>query len=255
MRRLWSRRALLINLVAKDLKLKYRGSILGVAWSLLNPLLLLIVYTLAFKYVMRVQMQHYAYFLMTGLLPWSFFAGALQSSTGAIVQNGALVRKVRFPHESLPVATVLFNLVQLLLAWAAFLPAMVVVYGVALPWTAALLLPLLALHVCFTCGLALLLSALSSRFRDVTHLTEVALVLLFWVTPVVYPLSMAPERLAFVLGFSPFAAFAVAYQDLLFWGRVPAPHVLLTLGAGTFVALGVGQAVFRSRSRTFAEEV
>jgi ABC-type polysaccharide/polyol phosphate export permease len=246
---------LLINLVAKDLKLKYRGSLLGVAWSLLNPLLLLGVYTLAFKYVMRVQMPHYAYFLMSGLLPWTFFAGALQGATGSIVQNGALIRKVRFPHEALPVATVLFNLVQLLLALTAFLPAMILAYRVAVPWTMALVLPLLFLHLCFTCGLALLLSALSTRFRDVTHLTEVALVLLFWITPVVYPLSMAPGRLAGVLGFSPFAAFAVAYQDLLFWGRVPEPRVLLTLGAGTLVALTLGQAVFRSRSPTFAEEV
>jgi ABC-type polysaccharide/polyol phosphate export permease len=106
------------NLVFKDLKLKYRDSVLGVVWSLLNPLLMLGVYTLAFKFILRVQTENYAYFLLVGLLPWNFFSSSLIASTQAIAGNGHLIRKVYFPRETLPIATVLFTFSQLLLALA-----------------------------------------------------------------------------------------------------------------------------------------
>jgi len=248
-------RAFLQNLVLKDLKLKYRDSTLGVAWSLLHPLLLIVVYTVAFKYVMRVDMEAYAYFLLIGLLPWSFFASSLMASTGAIVANGGLIRKAYFPREILPIATVIFCFVQLLLALVVFLPALVLISGVELRWTAALFPPLLLLHMGFTVGIGFILSALTTAFRDVAHLTEVALVLLFWMTPIVYPARMAPPELRLFFSASPLAAFATAYQDLLFWGRLPAGHVAATLLAWTVALLIVGRWVFASYSPSFAEEV
>src|SRR5262249_28770257 len=120
-------RGLIKNLVYKDLKLKYRGSILGVAWSLLNPLLLIRGYPVAFKKVLRVEQHDYPYFLLVGLLPWNFFSGALLASTGAVIGNANLIRKVYFPREILPIATVLFGFAQFLLALAVFLPALLIV--------------------------------------------------------------------------------------------------------------------------------
>ncbi len=151
-------RTLVRNLVFKDLQLKYRDSVLGVVWSLLNPLLLLVVYTVAFKFILRVQTENYTYFLLAGLLPWNFFSSSLIASTQAITGNANLIKKVYFPRETLPIATVLFTFSQLLLALSVFLPALLLVSGVQLHWTAILFLPLLLFHVLFTLGLAFVLA-------------------------------------------------------------------------------------------------
>lgn len=255
LRDLLAYRGLILNLVLKDLKLKYRDSLLGVAWSLLNPLLTLLVYSFAFHTILRVQMQNYAAFLMASLLPWSFFSTALLASTGSIVQNAHLIRKVYFPRETLPIATVLFGLAQLLLALAVFLPVLLWTSDLPLRWTVLLVAPLLLLHVAFTVGVAFALSALTVAFRDVAHLTEVALLLLFWVTPIIYPVAMAPATMQLFFKASPLAAFAIAYQDVLFWQRAPEPIVLATLLASPLLALAVGLAVFRRLSPGFAEQV
>jgi ABC-type polysaccharide/polyol phosphate export permease len=249
-------RALVKNLVLKDLKLKYRGSVLGVAWSLLHPLLLLGVYTLAFRYIVRIQMESYAFFLLAGLLPWTFFASTLQSSTASIVGNANLLRKVYFPREILPVASVLFGFAQLLLALAVFLPVLLLFSGIAVSSLALAFFPaVLLLHLLFTIGLAFVVSAATTYFRDVPHLTEVSLVLLFWLTPVIYPVSMVPAPLAPFFAVSPLAAFAGAYQDVLFWGRLPAPATVATIVVSTLLALAGGHALFRRMSPGLAEAV
>ena len=248
-------RGLIHNLVLRDLKLKYRGSVLGIVWSLLNPLLTLAVYSFAFHTVLRVQMENYAFFLLVSLLPWQFFSNSLLASTGSIVHNAHLIRKVYFPRETLPVSSVLFAFAQLLLAFAVFLPGLLATSERPLRWTLLLSIPLLLLHVVFTTGLALLLSALTTAFRDVTHLTEVTVMLLFWLTPIVYPVTIAPAALQELFKANPLAAFAIAYQDVLFWRRVPETIVLASVLVFPAVALLVGLAVFRRMSPGFAERV
>jgi ABC-type polysaccharide/polyol phosphate export permease len=248
-------RALALNLVLKDLRLKYRDSVFGVLWSLLHPLLLLAVYTLAFKIVLRVPVENYPSFLLVGLLPWTFFSTSLQGSTLSIITAGGLIRKATFPREMLPFATVLFSFVQLVLALCAFLPAAVLFFNLRFTWTAALFLPILGIHFILTLGLALFLAAFAVRFRDVVHLTEVALTLVFFLTPILYPVALAPEALARFFKVSPPAAFAIAYQDVLYWGRVPHGSLWLTMILGAFTALSIGAFVFRRRAALFAEEV
>lgn len=248
-------RALVRNLVLKELTLKYRGSILGVAWSLANPALLLVVYTLAFRHVLRVPVPHYPFFLLVALLPWTFFATAATASTGAIVTNGSLLRKAAFPREALPISTVLFAFAQLLLALAVFLPAMAFASGPGLKWTAVLLGPLLLLHVAFTIGIALLLAALTTAWRDIAHFTEVGLVFLFWLTPIVYPADMVPGTWRGALALSPPAAFAAAYQDVLFWGRLPAWTTAVSTVVSAVVSVALGLVVFKAMSPAFVERV
>ena len=115
-------RELIRNLVLKDLKLKYRDSVLGFLWSLANPLLLIVVYSFVFGHILRGGPQNFAYFLMVGILPWNFFAQSLMMSTGSILDNGSLIRKVATPMEVFPIATALFNLAQYLLALVVFFP-------------------------------------------------------------------------------------------------------------------------------------
>ena len=143
----------------------------------------------------------------------------------------------------------------MLLELAVFLPACFLVSSLRLHSTAVLFVPILLLHLLFTLGLAFILATCTVFFRDVVHLTEVALVPLFWVTPIIYPVTMAPPALQFLFKLSPLAAFAIAYQDVLFWGQMPEEMVLATLVGSTAAALLGGHALFRRFSPAFAEEV
>jgi ABC-type polysaccharide/polyol phosphate export permease len=248
-------RYLIKNLVLRDLKLKYRGSALGVVWSLLRPLLMIGVYTLAFKFVVRIQMENYVYFLLVGLLPWNFFQGAVMASTGSITNNGNLIKKVLFPRATLPVSSVLFNLAQFLLALAVFLPLFFIIGGLPFQWVFLLFFPLLIFHLLFTIGISLLLSALTASFRDVVHLTEVGLVLLFWVTPIIYSITMVPSNFQFLMKLNPLASYAIAYQDILFWGRIPETLILASLAFWTFTIYLLGSLVFKWYDPSFAELV
>ncbi|HQZ39053.1 MAG TPA: ABC transporter permease [Vicinamibacterales bacterium] len=242
--RTWRYRHLLTNLVAKDLKLKYQRSLLGFAWSLLNPLIMIGVYTVAFTYVMRLPTMRFALFILIGLLAWNFFAGSVTSATEAVSGQGSLLRSVVFPRVVLPFSAVLFNLTQYLLTIVVFLPVVLLVYGVpAAP--RMLLFPLfLFFQVLFTAGLALILSTAAAAFRDVRHLVEVGIGIGFWATPIIYEPTMVPEQFRQVALLSPMASFIRAYQDIFYYGVTPEVAVWVVAavyGAGTFVC---GLSVF-----------
>ena len=214
-------RELLRNLVLRDVKLKYRGSVFGFFWSLANPILMVVTYTIAFRYIMQMRTEGFVFNLLLGLLNWTFFASSAMMSTGSVVGAGALVKSVAFPRVILPVATVLFNLVQFLFAIAVFLPLSLVIFGIA-PTPAILLFPLLlALQILFISGVAFALATLTSFFRDVSHILEIGLGILFWTTPILYQYGSLPEYLQLPILLSPMSSFIVAYQEIFHYGRVP----------------------------------
>lgn len=247
-------RELLVALVATELKVKYRGSALGFLWSLLNPLALILIYSIAFQFILRIQIERFSVFLIAGILPWSFFAGAAMASTISLMVNASLLKKVQFPREILPAATVLFHLVQKLLALAVFLPSLLVLRG-AVPWTLVLYPLILGLQAVFVIGVALGLSALTVVFRDLRHLTEVGLTMMFWLTPIVYSVSMVPDRIKTVLALNPMTPFVLAYQDIAYWGRPPGSGTVLTMVAWAVGALLIGWAIFRRRAPYLAEDL
>ncbi len=251
---LFQYRELLKNLVIKDLKVKYRNSILGFLWSLLNPLMMIVVYSVALKYILRVQVENFPLFLVVGILPWNFFSGTAIASTEAIIGNANLIRKIAFPREILPIATVFFHCAQFLLALLIFFPALIFLGA---PWTPAIATyPLvLLLQLVFTLGTAIFLSAITVSYRDVKYLTEVALMMLFWMTPVIYHLSMVPEPVRWLFELNPMTAYITAYQDMLYWGRWPSAQMLVLGCVWAGVALGVGSWVFRRRQRFFSEDL
>jgi len=256
LRDLFAYRTFIFNMVLKDLKLRYQASILGFLWSMLNPLLMLVVYTIVFSRVMRVTTEgNYTFFLFSGLMPWTFFSGALVASTDSVVGSAGLIRKVQFPHETLPVATVLFFFAQLGLALLVVVPGLVLITGATMTAVAWFAVPLLLLQLLFTIGVALGLAALTTVFRDITHLTDVVLMVLFWGTPIVYPAKMAPEGLQAWFRFSPVSGFIEAYHALLVRHRLPDAGALALLVVWTVVALVAGRALFRRLSPTFAEAV
>jgi ABC-type polysaccharide/polyol phosphate export permease len=252
---LYTYRELLRNLVLKDLKLKYRGSVFGFLWSLANPLLMIGVYSVAFTFILRVRGEGFVFYLMLGQLSWTFFSSSAAMSTGAIVDNAGLLKSVLFPRAILPIGTVLFNLAQFLLTISVFLPVMMIWYHVT-PSGPMLLFPVfLALQVLFTVGVALILATSTAFFRDVRHLLEVALSVLFWTTPILYQLNQVPERLRLPILLSPVSPFVVAYHDLFFYQHWPEARVWLVATTHAFGAFVFGALLFLSAEDRFTEQL
>jgi ABC-2 type transport system permease protein len=187
---------LLTELVRKDLKVKYKNSALGFVWSLANPLLYLAVFSLVFGFFLKNNIPWFAVMFMSGYLLWSFFNSATLDATGAVVGNANLVRKVRFPRVVLPLASVGFAGVHLVLQLLVFFLFLVPAYPDAFGPQLWLLVPALAVTVVFTLAMSLLASALNVRYRDVQHLLEITLLAWFWLTPIVYPVTFVRDQLA-----------------------------------------------------------
>jgi ABC-2 type transport system permease protein len=187
---------LLAELVRKDLKVKYKNSALGFVWSLANPLLYLAVFSLVFGFFLKNNVPWFAVLFMSGFLIWSFFNSAALDATGAVVGNANLVRKVRFPRVVLPLASVGFAGVHLVLQLLVFFLFLVPAYPDAFGPQLWLLVPALAVTVVFTTAMSLLASSLNVRYRDVQHLLEIALLAWFWLTPIVYPVTVVRDQLA-----------------------------------------------------------
>src|SRR5919108_3614234 len=187
---------LLANLVRKDLKVKYKNSALGFVWSLANPLLYLAVFTLVFNVFLRGGVDDFAVLFMSGFLVWNFFNLSTLTATGAVVGNANLVRKVRFPRIVLPLSSVGFAGVHFLLQLLVLFAVLPLLYPDAFGRQLLLLLPALAVALTFTAAMSLLASALNVRYRDVEHLLEIALLAWFWLTPIVYPVTVVRDQLA-----------------------------------------------------------
>ena len=248
-------RELVRNLVIKDLKLKYRDSVLGFMWSLANPLLLILVYSFVFGHILRGGPPNFAYFIMVGILPWTFFAQALMMATGSIVDNGSLIRKVALPMEVFPLATVLFNLAQFVFALIVFFPMALLFFkvSVALSWLNFFLI--LALHILFTLGLCFIVSTATVFYRDVRHFTEILLMLLFWLTPIIYDVQAIPASLRAAIYLNPLAYFILAYQDALYHNIISSFDKLIVLALLALVSVFLGYTVFVYTKFRFPEEV
>lgn len=255
MRELYQYRELLKNLVIRDLKVKYKGSVLGFLWSLVHPIMMIAVYTVVFRYIIiRDKTSNFAAFLTIGVVCWHFLAMTLSSSTNVIVANSNLIKKVYFPREILPISIVLSNFVEFLLTLLVLFPALML-FKVHLRWFVVLLPLLFVLQILFNTGISLFFSCLNVFYRDVTHLIRILLLAWFWICPIVYPLHSIPERLHFIYLLNPMASFIVCYRDLLFRSRIPTLSLLTVLFLTTMAALVVGYHVFRRYEHRFAEEV
>jgi len=245
---------LIYNLVSRDLKVKYKGSILGFFWSLLNPLAMLIVYTIAFKYIIRIRVEDFPLFFLCGFLPWTFLSLSLSMAVSSIKDNANLVKKVYFPREILPLSIVLSSLVQFLLTFVILIPALLLFkIKLGLP---ILFLPFIILfQLSFTLGLSLILSALNVFFSDVRHLLEIFLQIWFWLTPIIYPVSLVPERFQAIYKLNPAVLFVESYRNSLLYNKALTLTELLSLFVVGVVFLMLGQLVFSSYSRKFAEEI
>jgi ABC-2 type transport system permease protein len=192
---IWTYRELLRQLVRKELKVKYKNSTLGFAWSMLNPAFLMLIYWLVFSFFLKNGQPNFPIWILCGLLIWNFFAGALAAGTSSITGNSYLVGKVRFPREILPLSTVGAALVHYFLQSSVLIGAMAI-FGVKFDWPAfVLILPAIVTVVVLVAGLAMLLSAVNVYARDTQHLLELMLLAWFWLTPILVPYMKVAEQL------------------------------------------------------------
>jgi len=251
-RSLYEHRELIGILVAKQLKLRYRGSGLGFLWTLLNPLLQMLVYTLVFSVYFRLDMEKYPAFLFAGLLPWIWFASSLQQGVTCILDGAGLVTRSQFPAEVLPVVTLTSNTVNFLLTLPlllGFLVAFRVKLGPPL-----LALPLLiALEYLLVLGPVLILAALNIHFRDLQHIILHLLTVLQFLTPIFYPISLIPEPLRAWTFVNPLTILVSAFQDVLYFSRFPRWPPLFGLLVVSCVVLSGAAAMFTRYKETFAE--
>jgi lipopolysaccharide transport system permease protein len=251
-------RGLIQSLVARELKARYRGSILGFFWSFINPLTLLLIYTFVFTYVMPAAngIEHYPLFMFCGLLPWTWFASSLMESSGVLISGGNLIKKVLFPAEILPIVTVTANMVHFFLA-LPILVIFLIVYRAPLTVGELLCFPLVvAVQFVFTLGCALILSALTVHFRDIKDILSNVLTLWFFATPIIYPYNLAPDLARRFMNLNPFAHLAISYQEILFF---PGPFGhwkwLAALGVASVGFFLIAYWIFDRLRDSFAEEV
>ncbi len=261
LRQLFRYRGLVQILVARELKARYRGSVLGFFWSFVNPLLLLLVYSFVFTVVMprgeQLETEPYAVFLFCGLLPWTWFSSSLSDGASVLIVNGNLIKKVMFPAEILPVVSVVSNMVHFLFG-LPILIGFLLFYSVPLRLSELVWFPVvLSVQFILTLGLAMSLAALTVHFRDIKDLLANVLTLWFFATPILYPMSFLPERGKFFMDYlNPFAHLAISYQEILFYDG-PFGHWkwLVVLALGGVVLFFIGYALFDRLRDTFAEEV
>ena len=217
---------LFANLTARNIRIKYRGSILGVFWTLLNPLVMMAIYTVVFSLIVRVAIHPYFLFLLAGLIPWTAFNQGLTLSAVSIVSNAPLVKKVYFRLELLPLSEVATAGINFGISLGLVVLG-VLIYRRGLDITIVLLPLLVALQLLFMAGLGLALSALTCYFRDIEYILNLGLVAWFYGTPVIYPRSLVPARLQVFLDINPMSWLIGAYQDVIFYQRWPDPRRVL----------------------------
>jgi lipopolysaccharide transport system permease protein len=257
--RLTRYRGLIQSLVARELKARYRGSVLGFFWSFINPLLLLLIYSFVFKHFLPrsgESLPHYEVFMFCGILPWTWFSSSLLESSGVLISGGNLIKKVLFPAEVLPIVTVLANMVHFFFG-LPILGAFILYHRIPLNVGELAWFPVVVLvQLVLTLGFALILSALTVHFRDLRDILSNLMTFWFFATPIIYSyLDMTPPVRTF-LNFNPFTHLAITYQEILYFdGAVGHAFWLLVLGAISILFFLFGYFVFDRLRDTFAEEV
>jgi lipopolysaccharide transport system permease protein len=256
-------RELFGSLFRRDLRAKYKGSVLGLAWSLAHPVVLMLVYLLVFSVMLKIQTaehEHYWLFLLAGLPVWVFFATSLQAASRSLLENANLIRKVRFPRQLVPLSMVATQLV----GFAVMLAIVVVLALAYVPPardTVWLALPLAGLVVCLVAGLSLAVASLNAVYRDVEHLVAALLLPWFFLTPVLYSLESVPgvsdhPRLVDLVHWgNPLTPAVEAVRDPLFFGELPAAGDVLYLAVSAVLSLAAGAWVFSRIDDRVAVEV
>jgi ABC-2 type transport system permease protein len=247
-------REMLRNLVLKEIRARYKASVLGFLWTFANPLLTLGVYTIVFSVVLKSNIQHYSMFLFVALLPWNYIAMSITQGTTSLVGNVSLVKKIYFPRAILPLSLVLANMVNYLLGLIILIPALAISH---INFTVALVAfpAVLAVETLLVTSLTLLVAVGTVYFRDLEHIIGIFLMLWFFLTPIVYSIDTIPAKMRRIFSLNPASPIINAYRAIFFYGRWPDWATLGWLALGLVLLLIVCWFAFMRLQRTVAEEI
>ena len=252
---LWQYREMIINLVKRDLKSRYKGSVLGFLWMFLNPLFQLCVYTIVFSVIMKMGIEKFYLFLFVALVPWIFISTCLTGGTTVIFGQQDMVKKIYFPREVLPIAYTLSQFVNMLLS---FIVIFVVVFlsGIEINLVAILYLPIvMIIQLILALGITFLASGLTVYFRDLEHILSIVSLAWMYLSPILYPIDMVPDEFVNLYYLNPLTPIMVAYRDILYYGQVPHVDTLWNAFILGVAVLIVGKIAFGKLQRGFAEEL
>lgn len=255
LKEIYAYREMIFSLVRRDLKGRYKGSVLGFLWTFINPLLQLGVYTMVFSVIMRNGIKDYYLFLFVALIPWIFFSTSLSGGASCIWAQKEMVKKIYFPREVLPISFVTTQFVNMLLSFLVIF-AVLIVCGKGLNPVAMLCLPIIMIvEYMLAMGVALIVSALTVYLRDVEYILGIITMAWQFLTPVMYSIDMVPEKLMPLFNLNPMTPIIVAYRDILYYRQVPKLQTLLHASLLGILLMVVGMVSFSVLKRHFAEEM
>lgn len=251
---LYEYRELLKTSIKKDIRGKYKSSILGVIWSFLNPLLQLAVYAIVFPLIMKSNILNYTVFVCCGLIPWTFFSTAISRTSFVMVENANIIKKVYFPREILPISIVTSEMVNFIISTIIIL-VFVMAYGIGFSWYIVFYPVILIIQYILLIGISLLVSSITVYFRDLQHFIGILLQLLFYATPIVYGLDIIPESFRWILKINPMSYIIDGYRSIFYYQRMPDFAGLGIVFAISLILCIIGYLVFNKLQKRFAEEL
>lgn len=253
-KRLFSNRHILWNITLKELKSKYSGSLLGIWWALVTPLLIMGAISFVFTKVIKIDIENFPLFSLAAIMPWFFFSVSLSESTSSLSRNSSLLKQFVFPVEFLPFACVLSNFINFVFGLLLLIPVFII-FKVKIISFLAFFPLVLFVHMLFTLGLALLLSCIAIFFRDINHLLGIILMFWFWITPVFYSAQMVPEHYRFVCTLNPMSGYITMYRDVLFEARFPNRGIFLGSCIISLVVALAGYVIFKRLEPLFVKRI
>lgn len=255
LKEIYQYRTMIASLIKRDLRGRYKGSVLGFAWTFINPLLQLAVYTLVFSYIMRAGISDYYLFLFVALIPWLFFSSSIATGAGCIMAQKELVKKIYFPREVIPIAHVTGALVNMLLTFIVVF-AVLLLSGKGVSPLALSYLPIVIVaEYILAISLTMIVSGLTVYFRDLEHILAIVTMAWQFLTPIMYSIDMVPEKMLPIFNLNPMTPIIIAYRDILYYKQVPKLQTLLHGFIFSLVLLVIGWNAFGHLKKHFAEEM
>ena len=255
LKEIYEYRQMIFSLVRRELRGRYKGSVLGFLWTFINPLLQLVIYTIVFSVILKSSVDKYYLFLFVALIPWNFFSTSLTGGSRAVLSQQSLVTKIYFPREVLPIAYVTAAFVNMLYCFIVVM-VVVVVSGTPLNFAALTVLPLIMIIEYFMAlGIAMLSSAITVYFRDLEHILGVLSMAWIHLTPVMYSLDIVPDSIKGIFMCNPMTPVIVAYRDILYYSGFPKMKTLTSAAVFAVVIMIIGFLVFNHLKKRFAEEM
>lgn len=252
---LFDYREMIASLVKKDLRGRYKSSVLGFLWTFINPLCQIVVYTLVFSQIFRMGVDRYYLFLTVVMIPWVFFSSSILGGAMSVVSQQDLVKKIYFPREVLPISFVTSCFVNMLLSFIVVF-VVIAVSGIGINLTALLFLPLvMIIEYLLALGITMITSACTVYLRDLEHIMGVVMMAWIYMTPVMYDISYVPDHLLPIFYLNPMTSVAVAYRDILYYKQIPQMQNLLTAVVVGILSLFIGSVIFAKLQKNFVEEL